>query len=118
MITNKNRIASVDPKMAFWRKRFHCSFWKSAVLTFGVGFKRGCGAKEFSVAKKRIIRLMRDQELEVIQKGAFRATSTGSDYCDLHYIALHCKRTGLNPYYEPSWGSKRGRYRFPECSLY
>src|SRR3984893_9598572 len=78
MITNKNRIASADAKMVFWRKRFHCSFWKGAVLTVRVVSKRAYCAKGLQCGKKRIIRLMRDQELEVIQKRAFRPKTTQS----------------------------------------
>jgi transposase InsO family protein len=76
MITNKNRIASADAKMAFWRKGFPCSFWQ-AYLRLAL-HPKWPSARRDCVWKKRIVRLMRDQEREVIQKRAFRPKTTQS----------------------------------------
>ena len=47
----QKQIASADARMAFWRKRSHCSFWKGAVLTVRVVSKRACCAQGLRVAK-------------------------------------------------------------------
>ena len=67
-------MSSAAAKMTFWRKRFHCSLGR---CTYGWRrLQKGLLRESIACGKKRILRLMRDQELEVIQKRAFRPKTT------------------------------------------